>query len=88
MANTKSAKKRVRQIETRTARNRVVKSRLKERRKDALAAIEAGNVKDAQAAYDLFASAADRAAKKSIIEKNAASRLKSRMAARINALSA
>ncbi len=88
MANTKSAKKRVRQIETRTARNRVVKSRLKERRKDALAAIEAGNVKDAQAAYDLFASAADRAAKKSIIEKNAASRLKSRMAAKINALSA
>ena len=88
MANTKSAKKRVRQIETRTARNRVVKSRLKERRKDALAAIEGGNVKDAQTAYDLFASAADRAAKKSIIEKNAASRLKSRMAARINALSA
>lgn len=88
MANTKSAKKRVRQIETRTARNRVVKSRLKSRRKDALAAIEAGSVKEAQAAYDLFASAADRAAKKNIIEKNAASRLKSRMAARINALSA
>lgn len=88
MANTKSAKKRVRQIETSTARNRVVKSRLKSRRKDALAAIEAGSVKEAQAAYDQFASAADRAAKKHIIEKNAASRLKSRMAARINALSA
>ncbi len=88
MANTKSAQKRVRQIETRTARNRVVSSRLKTRRKDALAAIEAGDVKKAQEAYNQFASAADRAAKKSIIDKNAASRIKSRMAARLNALSA
>ena len=88
MANTKSAQKRVRQILVSTARNRVVKSRLKASRKDALAAIEAGDAKEAQVAYNKFASAADRAAKKNLIAKNAASRLKSRMASRLNALSA
>ena len=88
MANIKSAQKRVRQIETSTARNRVVKNRLKTTRKEALAAIEKGDAKGAQEAYNKFASAADRAAKKNIIKKNAADRLKGRMAARLNALSA
>jgi len=86
MANNNSARKRVRQTDTRTARNRVVKSRLKSYRKAALAAIETGKSKKAQEAFDQFASAADRAAKNHVIHKNTAKRLKSRVATRLNAL--
>ncbi len=84
MANTKSALKRVRQTKTRTALNRALKTRVKTTRKSALAAIESGDKKAAQAAYDLFASAADKAAKGGALHKNTASRIKGRMAARVN----
>ena len=88
MANSRSALKRVRQIRTRTEGNRAKKSRLKTFRKNAIAAIESGDEKAAQEAYNQFASAADRAAKTNLIHKNAASRLKSRMAARMKKASA
>ena len=86
MANSRSALKRVRQTEKRTDRNRVLKSRVKSLRKDALAAITAGDAKSAQESYNQLASAADKAAKKGAFHKNTASRLKSRVANQINAL--
>jgi small subunit ribosomal protein S20 len=88
MANSRSALKRVRQNKTRTLRNRVLKSSLKSLRKDALAAVEAGDSKKAQESYNQFASAADRAAKKGALHKKTASRLKSRVATKVNSLSA
>ncbi|MDF1851084.1 MAG: 30S ribosomal protein S20 [Verrucomicrobiales bacterium] len=86
MANSRSALKRVRQTKTRTLRNRALKTSLKSLRKDALAAVEAGDSKKAQESYNQFASAADKAAKKGALHKNTASRLKSRVATKVNAI--
>ena len=87
MANSRSALKRVRQTKTQTARNRNLKSRVKDTRKDALAAVEEGNKKAAATAYNAFASAADKAAKGGAMHKNTASRLKGRIAAKVSSLS-
>lgn len=81
MANTKSALKRVRQTERRTERNRAAKSRLKTLRKKVATATESGKAEEISSALNEFASAVDRAAKSSLIHKNAASRLKSKAAA-------
>ncbi|HRQ90590.1 MAG TPA: 30S ribosomal protein S20 [Bacteroidia bacterium] len=83
MANTKSALKRVRQTKVRTAQNRALKSRVKATRKSALSAIESGDGTAAQTAYNLFASAADKAAKSGALHKRTADRIKGRMAARL-----
>lgn len=88
MANTKSALKRVRQTKTRTARNRVIKSRVKSARKGALAAIETGDLAKAQEAYNRFASVADKAAKRGALHKRTADRLKGRMAAKLKPIAA
>ncbi|MBP83423.1 MAG: 30S ribosomal protein S20 [Verrucomicrobiales bacterium] len=87
MANSRSALKRVRQTKVQTARNRNLKSRVKDTRKDALAAVEEGNQKAAATAYNAFASATDKAAKGGAMHKNTASRLKGRIAAKVNGLS-
>lgn len=84
MANTKSALKRVRQTKVRTAQNRALKSNVKTARKSALAAIESGDKTAAQTAYNKFASAADKAAKRGALHKRTADRIKGRMAARLN----
>ena len=80
MANTKSALKRVRQTKVRTSLNRALKSRVKLTRKNALAAYEAGDKAAAQEAFNLFASAA----KSGAMHKGTASRIKGRMAVRLN----
>ncbi len=87
MANTKSALKRVRQTKTRTAHNRAIKSGVKLARKSALEKIGSGDAKEAQTAYDHFSSVADKAAKNGVLHKRTADRLKSRMAAKLNAAS-
>ncbi|MEM1441991.1 MAG: 30S ribosomal protein S20 [Verrucomicrobiota bacterium] len=83
MANSRSALKRVRKTKRETARNRALKVRVKSLRKEVASAVEAGNTKAAQEAYNKFASAADKAAKKGTFHKKTASRLKSRVAAMI-----
>ena len=85
MANNASARKRIRQTKVRTERNRVLKSRLKTFRKQVLASIEEGDTTKIQESYNRYASAADSAVKKNVIHKNAAGRLKSRMAKRMAA---
>jgi small subunit ribosomal protein S20 len=80
MANTKSAEKRVRQTATRTLRNKILKTRVKNTRKDVIAAVTAGDAKVVAEKLAAFSSAADKAAKANVIHKNTASRLKSRTA--------
>ncbi len=86
MANTKSAAKRARQTVVRTERNRSVKSGLKTKLKSARAAISSKD-KSAAATGTVAATAAlDRAVKRGVIHKNAASRRKSRLAKAVAAL--
>lgn len=83
MANVRSAEKNIRKTTARTVRNQAVKSRIRTLRKKVLTAIEKGDVAAANASLAEFASAADKAAKTNVMHKNAASRLKSRLALKI-----
>lgn len=87
MANTKSVQKRARQAVKRTLENRAVKTRVKSARKALTTAIEAGDKAEAGARYKELTSMADRAAKRGVIHKNSASRLKGIYDKRIAALS-
>ncbi len=86
MANTKSAIKAVRQSERKRVRNRIVVSSTRTYVKKVRAAIESGDADQARVALQTAISALDKAAQKGIIHKNAASRSKSRLTRRLNAL--
>ena len=79
MANTKSAKKRARQTETRTLTNRRALTNVKNQVKQARTEIAAKNKDAAKAAFKTVVSTLDRAAKTGRIHKNAANRKKSRL---------
>ncbi len=84
MANIKSAKKRIKVIETKTARNKAIKSKVKTAIKKVDAAIA---VKDAEAAKTALLAATteiEKAASKGIYHKNNASRKVSRLAKAVN----
>lgn len=85
MANIRSSEKDIRRTASRTAHNQTVKSRIRTLRRKVLAAIEKGDLQGANAGLGEFASAADKAAKTHVIHRNAAARLKSRLAARVAA---
>ena len=80
MANIKSAEKRARQTIKRTARNKSIKTRVKNSRKEVTAAAQAGDAKSVAAKLSTFASTADKAAKAGVLHRNTANRLKSRAA--------
>ena len=88
MANIKSAKKRIRVIDKKTARNKRVKNHLKEVLKSFDAAIEAGNLEQAAEKLTLAEKKLMQAAAKHTISKNAASRKVSRLTKRFNAAKA
>ncbi len=83
MPNIRSSKKDIRRTKTRTLRNKANRSKVKTYRKRVLEALSKGDAKAVQEAYNKFASAADKAAKSNSIHKNKASRLKSRVAAKM-----
>lgn len=83
MANIRSSEKDIRRTQTRTARNQANRSRIRTLRKKVLGAVASGDTAAAQAAYNEFASAADKAAKTKVLHKNTASRLKSRVATQL-----
>lgn len=83
MANSRSAQKRARQSEVRTLANRATKSRVRSARKAITDAIAKGDKAAAETQWKALASAADRAAKRGVIHKNSASRLKGLYARRI-----
>lgn len=80
MANSKSALKRVRQNKTRSERNKVLKTRVKNLRKKVVVAASEGKADIAQSAFTKFTSAVDKCLKKKIIHKNKAANLKSKTA--------
>ena len=88
MANIKSANKRIRVIEKKTARNRRIKGHLKSVLKSFDSAIEEGNFELAQEKLRLAEKKLKQAASKNTISKNAASRRVSRLTKRFNAAKA
>ncbi len=88
MANTKQAKKRVRQAEKSRQQNASMRSMLRTYIKKVLAAIGKGSKSEAQAAMQLATPVIDRMASKGIIHANKAARHKSRLSTRIKAIAA
>jgi len=88
MANTDSAKKRIRQNLVRTARNKARMSRLRTFLKKVEVAIEAGGKADATSAFTALTPEIMRAAHRGTIHANAMSRKLSRLSARIKAMNA
>ena len=88
MANTDSARKRIRQTEKRTARNRARKSRVRTFLRKVELAIAAGDKPAAQEAFKAAQPELQRAATKGVMHDNTVARKLSRLSSRIKSLSA
>lgn len=88
MANTKQARKRVRQARKRRERNMSAKSMMRTFLKKTTAAIAEKDVAKAETSYMLAVKAVDKMANKGLIHKNKAARHKSRLNAHIKSLKA
>ena len=86
MAHSKSSKKRVFIGERNATRNKSIKSRVKTFVKKVLSAVEAKNVDEAKAALQVAYKELDKAVTKGVLKKNTASRKKSRLTLKVNAL--
>ncbi len=86
MANIKSAKKRVLVSQTKTARNKAIRSKVKTMIKKVEAAIAAGDKAAAQASLLAAISEIDKAASKGVYHKNTASRKVARLTKAVNAI--
>lgn len=87
MPNIKSAKKRVKVIEAKTARNRAAKTQLKTVLKKAEAAL-ASSSDDKAAAVKLAVKTIDQASAKGLLHKNNAARKKSQLTIKLNSANA
>ncbi|WNO09762.1 30S ribosomal protein S20 [Teredinibacter sp. KSP-S5-2] len=88
MANSPQAKKRARQNDQARRHNASLRSMVRTYLKRVDAAIEAGDVEAAKAAYASAVPVLDRITDKGIFHKNKAARHKSRLNARIKAMAA
>ena len=86
MANIKSAKKRIRVIDKKTARNTRVKNHVKEAEKAFLEAIESGDKAKAEEAFKHVEKKLMQASAKGTFHKNTAARKISRFEKKLNAL--
>ena len=86
MANTASARKRIRQTVKRTERNAARKSRMRTYIKKVEAACASGDKAAAQEALRMAQPELQRAATKGVVHKNTVARKLSRLSARIKAL--
>jgi small subunit ribosomal protein S20 len=86
MANTDSARKRIRQTEKRTARNRARKSRVRTFLRKVETAIATGDKAAAQEAFRAAQPELQRAADKGVVHDNTVARKLSRLSSRIKAL--
>ena len=86
MPHHKSAEKRLRQTEKRTAINRARLSRVRTFVKTVESAISSGDKEAAQSAFQVAQPELHRATTKGVLHKNTVARKLSRLAARINAL--
>ncbi len=86
LANTRSAKKRIRQNEKRRVRNKTIRSRSRTYVKQARELIQSGDHSSSAEAVKQAISELDRAALKGIIHRNNAARRKSRLIAHLSKL--
>ena len=86
MANIQSQKKRNRQNEKRNERNKAVRSELKTRSRNAVAAAEAGVAAEAEVQLRLAQRHIDVAISKGVLTKNTAARRKSRLTRQVRTL--
>ncbi|WP_367567864.1 30S ribosomal protein S20 [Lacrimispora sp.] len=86
MANIKSAKKRILVNETKAARNKAIRSKVKTSIKKVEAAIAAGDKAAAQASLLSAITEIDKATTKGVYHKNTASRKVSRITKAVNAI--
>ncbi len=86
MANIKSAKKRILVIETKTLRNKMIKSKIKTLVKKVEAAVAASDKAAASVALKEAVVAIDKAAAKGIYHKNTAARKVSRITKAVNSI--
>ncbi len=84
MANIKSQIKRNRQNERRRQANRAIRSELRTRAKNAIAAAEAGEAAQAEEAFRLAQKKIDQAVAKGVLHKRTAARQKARLAQRVS----
>ena len=84
MANIKSAKKRIKVIETKTLRNKTIKSKVKTLIKKVEAAVAANDKEAATAALKVATSEISKAASKGVYHKNTAARKVARLAQAVN----
>ena len=84
MANIKSAKKRILVNETKAARNKAIRSRVKTSIKKVEAAVTANDKAAAASALVAATTTIDKAASKGVYHKNTASRKVSRLAQAVN----
>ena len=88
MANSAQARKRAKQNDKQRAHNASLRSLVRTKMKQVLAAVNAGEHGPAQEAYNAAVPVIDRMANKGIIKKNKAARHKSRLNAKVKALAA
>jgi small subunit ribosomal protein S20 len=88
MANNASARKRIRQTEKRTARNRARKSRMRSFLRKVEEAVASGDKAAAQEAFRAAQPEMQRAATKGVVHANTVARKLSRLSARVKNLSA
>jgi small subunit ribosomal protein S20 len=86
MANIQSQKKRNRQTEKRHARNKSIRSELKTREKNVMAAAKAGNAVEAEELLRIAQKQIDMAITKGVIHANTAARRKSRLTHRVRSI--
>ena len=86
LANIKSAKKRIKVIETKTLRNKMTKSKIKTLVKKVEAAVAQNDKAAATAALTEAVVAIDKAAAKGIFHKNTAARKVSRLTKAVNSI--
>ena len=84
LANIKSAKKRISVIETKTLRNKMIKSKIKTVIKKVEADIASGDKAAAQASLKVATSEISKAASKGIYHKNNAARKVARLSAAVS----
>lgn len=86
MANTAQARKRARQAEVRRQRNASARSRMRTTVKKTQGAVAAGNKEEAEATFKAAMPVIDAAVSKGLLHRNTAARRKSRLNARIRAM--
>ena len=86
MANSAQSRKRARQAESHRQQNAAYRSMFRTFIKKVIAAVEAGDKDQAQAAYQSAVAIIDKTANKGLIHKNKAARQKSRLNARVRAM--